>query len=203
MVMHGARVLRLGGRAAPGLAVIVVEVPLAADGVFRVFHQHLVRSAHLAVEELHQPLLAPGKNIGRLVAGRIEMLAVDHQPGDARAPPGLVQLLVEAPFVGRLVLDGAGVILEQQRFDILRYRTRAGSVADGDVMHGVAIRAQLARKVAHGREDGQDFLRVMQHVIRFLAHFHQDVDGRVIDLAKPAVAGIELVAQYQAQGGLG
>ncbi|MNN81538.1 hypothetical protein D3C81_1983750 [compost metagenome] len=69
-------------------------------------------------------------------------------------------------------------------------------------MHGVAALAQLARQLAHGSEDRQDFLRMVQHIIGFLPHFHQDIDGGVIDFGEPAVPHIELVTEYQTQRGL-
>ena len=45
--------------------------------------------------------------------------------------------------------------------------------------------AQVAGQVAHGRKDGQDFLRVVQHIVRFLPHFHQHVDHAFVVRGEP------------------
>ncbi|MNT42429.1 hypothetical protein D3C72_1788480 [compost metagenome] len=58
----------------------------------------------------------------------------------------------------------------------------------------------MASQVAHGGEDGEDLLRVVQHVVGLLPHFHQHVDHAVVLRGKPAVLGVELVAQQQTQG---
>ena len=60
---------------------------------------------------------------------------------------------------------------------------------------------KLPGKVAHGRKYGDDLLRVVQHVIGFLAHLHQHVDHISPWRLEPAVQGVELVTQNKSQRG--
>ena len=70
-------------------------------------------------------------------------------------------------------------------------------------MHPVAGLAELAREGAHGGEDGQDLLGVVEDVVGLLADLHQHVDHVRAGFGKPAVQRVELVAEDQAQGGHG
>ena len=58
-----------------------------------------------------------------------------------------------------------------------------------------------AGKFAHGSEDGEDLLRVVQHVVGFLPHLHHDADDVVTGRGKPAVTLVELVAEDKAKRG--
>lgn len=73
---------RFARQARPGLAVIVIEIPLAADRFGRPSHQHAMTKSHLAVEMFHQPLLAPRNNCAASSRRVVEMFAIDHAAGD-------------------------------------------------------------------------------------------------------------------------
>lgn len=61
--------------------------------------------------------------------------------------------------------------------------------------------AQAIRKATHGRKDGNDFLRVVEDVIGFLADFHQDVQNIRRHRIEPGMPRVQLVAQHQPQAG--
>jgi len=66
-------------------------------------------------------------------------------------------------------------------------------------MHAMAGGAQAGRERAHGREDRQDLLRMVQHVVGFLPDLHQYVDHAGIDPREPGMLRVQLIAQHQAQ----
>lgn len=76
MIVAGQAQLRQRRITTPGLAVVVIVVPLAAFGAAIQRHQHTGALTHLAVERLHQPLPAIGKMPGDNIARGQEMLAV-------------------------------------------------------------------------------------------------------------------------------
>ena len=117
VVVAGARVAGLGRRAGPGLAVVVVEVPLAAHRLVAL-QQHLVAAAHGAVEVLHQPLLAALEELGGLAAGGVEVLAIHHPRRDLEFAGVIGELGVEAPFVGLLVLKSAGAVGDDEGVEV-------------------------------------------------------------------------------------
>ena len=49
---------------------------------------------------------------------------------------------------------------------------------------------QLPGEIAHGGEDGDDLLGVVEDVVGLLANLHQDVNHLVIDGGEPAVLRI-------------
>jgi hypothetical protein len=162
--------------------------------------QHSMLHPHMAVKVLHHPLLTARKQPRCLVAQGVEVLAFHHAAGDGSAPPIVGQLRVESPFVGRLVFKGSDVEANHQRIEVIRQRLPVVRIIDRQVVHAVSGRTQLTRQIAHRGEDGDDFLRVVQHVIGFLAHFHQDVQHVVALLLEPGVPWIELVPENQPKG---
>ncbi len=89
--------------------------------------------------------------------------------------------------------------MRHQRIEVVRDRLPVAGVVDRHIAHPMPGTPQACSERAHGREDRQDFLRVMQHVVGFLPHFHQHIDHARIARGEPAVLRIELVAQNQAQ----
>ena len=81
VVVLRAPVGGLGRGAGPGLAVVVVKVPLPAFGLAVGVQQHPVAAAHVAVEVLHQPLAAAVHQGGQVAPGGQEMLAVHRLAG--------------------------------------------------------------------------------------------------------------------------
>ena len=79
-----------------GLAVVMVEVPLAAGGLVAL-HQQARLAAHLSVEILHPELLAPlGPGLELRPRGD-ETVVGQHADGEGQ----ILQKLNEAPFPGR------------------------------------------------------------------------------------------------------
>jgi hypothetical protein len=83
VVWGASRAARRG--AGPGLAVVVVKVPLPAFGLAVGIQQQPVAAAHVAVEMLHQPLAAPLHQCGQLATCRQKVFAVHHVPGQRLA----------------------------------------------------------------------------------------------------------------------
>ena len=185
--------------AGPGLAVVVVVVPLPAFGLTRCVDQHAVALARAAVEVLHEPLLAAFEHLGHFGAGGVEVFAADslHSKG-LLCTPG-AQLLVQPPFVGLLVLQRLRAVVGHEGGQVVGDGLAVAGVVNRHVAHAVPGFAQVAGQITHGGKDGQDFLRVVQHVVRLLPHFHEHVDHTVVLRGKPGMLGVELVAQQQAQ----
>jgi hypothetical protein len=88
-----------------------------------------------------------------------------------------------------------------QPVEVGRDRLTVGGVVDREITHAMTGRLQPTGEIAHGDEDRQDLLRVVEDVIRLLADFHQHVEHVRIAGRKPGMSGVELVAQQQAQHG--
>lgn len=112
----------LGRGAGPGLAVVVVKVPLPAFGLAVGVQQHLVAAAHVAVEVLHQPLAAPVHQGGQVAPGGQKVLAVHRLAGQGlEGGSGTVlQLGIEPPFVGLLPLHGLRAVVRGQGGQVVR-----------------------------------------------------------------------------------
>ena len=200
VVVRGAPVLRLWRGAGPGLAVVMVKIPLTACGLIVLVQQQAVAAAHAAVEMLHQPLAAPVHLGGQIVPRRQKVFAVYRAAVQWGGAGPVLQLGIEPPFVGLLPLHRVGAVVRGQCSQVVGDGLAVAGVVKRHITHAVARSAQLVRQIAHGGKDGQNFLCVVQHVVGFLAHFHQHVDHLRIHLPEPAVLRVELVAQQQAQG---
>ena len=108
--------------------------------------------------------------------------------------------MVQAVFIRCLPLEAGGTGFGDESFEIAGQTLAVIGIIDGDVVHAVAVRTQSARQFAHACEDGQNLLRVVQHVVGFLADFHQHVQHIRIDAVEPGMQGVELVTQQQADG---
>ena len=200
MVVAVAPVGRHRGGARPGLAVLGVEVPAPALRARRPGHQDAVALAQVAVEGLHGPPLPFAEEGGGFVAPGEEMRAVDRLRGDGEAGGVVGELAVEAPFVGFQIFEALAAVAGDQRVEVVRQRLAVGRVVDGEVVHGVAGGPQARREGAHGGEDGEDLLRVVEDVVGFLAHLHEHVADRRVGAGEPGMLRVELVAEDQAQG---
>jgi hypothetical protein len=109
-------------------------------------------------------------------------------------------LRVESPLVGCLVFKGPNAEPNDQRIEVVRQRLPVVRIIDRQVVHAVSGRAQLPRQLAHRGKDGDDLLCVVQHVVGFLAHFHEDVQHIVARLLEPGMAWIELIPENQPKG---
>ena len=185
VVVRGAGVGRQCGGAGPGLAVVVVVVPLAAFGLACLIDQHAVALAHAAVEVLHEPLLAAFEHLGHFGAGGVEVFAADSLHGKGLLCTPGAQLLVQPPFVGVLVLQRLRAVVGHEGGQVVGDGLAVAGVVNRHIAHAVPGFAQVAGQVAHGGKDGEDFLRVVQHIVRFLPHFHQHVDHAFVVRGEP------------------
>jgi len=197
---RGRRSAGSGGLPGQGLAILGVEVPLPALGVADGVEQHAVASPQRAVEMLEQPLLAAGEDLGRLAARGVEVAAGNAAAGNGLALGPVIQLGVEPPLIGLLPFEGAGAVVGDQGVEVGRQALAVAGIVDRDMAHAVAGSLELAREVAHRREDRDHLLRVVHDVVGLLAHFQQEVDDVGPGLAVPVVLRVELVAQDEAQG---
>ncbi len=86
-----------------------------------------------------------------------------------------------------------------QRVEIGGQRLTIRGIVDRDMAHPVAGGLELAREIAHRREDGDHLLGVVHDIVGLLAHFQQQVDDIGPGLAVPGMLRVELVAQDKAQ----
>ncbi len=120
MIVLAAPVGRLMRQAGPGFAVVVIEIPPAAQRLAGAGHQHAMTHPHLAVKMFHQPLLALGEKQRGFVAAGVEVFAIDHPTGDGELAGVVGKLPVKPPFVGCLILESTGRIVGDQRIQIGR-----------------------------------------------------------------------------------
>ena len=204
VVVRRTPVCGLWRLAGPGLAVVGVEVPLATLGLAVGGHQHAMLAAHVPVEVLHQPLLAACEEPRRFVSLGEEVLGVDLLHVQSLGPAVLrppFQGLVQAPFIRALIDHGVGLMVVDEGVEVGRDALAVAGVVDGDVAHAVALGAQVSREGPHRGEDGKHLLGVVKHVRGFLPDLHEHVNDVRVDLLKPAVGGVELITQDQAQRG--
>jgi hypothetical protein len=154
---------------------------------------------HVAVEGLHAPLPAQAEQPAGFIACGQEMRVrrAFHRDGEGCRP--VAQLRVQSPLVGRLVGEPRCAMERQQRVLVLRQPLAVAGVVDGEVTDPVTLRAQAGGERTHGREDRQDLLCVVQHVVGFLPHLHHHVQDAGIHPREPGMLRVQLVAEDQAQ----
>lgn len=199
--MRRQRCLRDSRIAAPGLAVVFIEIPASAFRGAVGADQHAGGAAHVPVERLHGPAPTRAEEPGQFVARGVEVLAVDLRHGHPSAAREVEENPVHAPFVGHLVLQRRGLIVPEQELEVGGERLAIVRMVQREVVDAVSVAPQPARKVAHGSEDRDDFLGVVHHIVGFLAHLHEDMDDVGVLPGEPAVQGIELVAEHESERG--
>ncbi len=150
-----ARGVGLGGAGGglEGLAVVLVEVPLAAGGLAVVVHEDAEAFAHHAVEVLEDELLAA---VGPLVEGlgRAEEVAIFQDVhGDVEVGLPRLDHLGDAVLAG---LDDGDALGREDLEGALDLAGEAVGVArgvEGDVADAEAPVLELHREVSHGAEE--------------------------------------------------
>ena len=177
--------------AAEGLAVVGVEVPLAAGGLVAV-HQHAMALAHLAVEVLHAQL-APSLGVQgeRLTAAQeVTVLAELDRHAGLRRSGG--QGLAHAPLARLGQHDALGRPLAQRGEQGVGQRALV--VLQVGQRH--AARAQRGRVVAHRAQEDGDALLSRPHVRGFLAGLaHPRQIAHRIEAVEGTGVFVQLVAE--------
>ena len=185
LVGREGRRLRHGQRQVGRFAIVGVIVPPAADRL-AAFHQHVMMTAHLAIEELHAKLLAA---LGP---------AFEHA-GRAHEPVVVPDLDIDSQLVfpaahrrKDTVLAGLG---QDQPFGAVPcHRARhltgkaaaVGLVIKPDIVDGDAFLAKFVGKVAHCREQEGDLALVMADIGDFLDHLgHQHDIPFLVETGQP------------------
>ena len=148
-----------------GLAVVVVEIPLAALRLIA-RHEEARGTAHLAVEELHAKFLAALGPQGK--AGRRGEEAVIT--ADVRAP--FLHHLGHAPFARFGDGDLRRLVTLHGALHFGGERPRVRRIIERHIIDAKPLAAKLFREVAHGGEDQRQLLLVMIHVGGFFHHLH-------------------------------
>ncbi len=177
----------------PG-AVLGIEVPVSAKGLAVLIEQHPVLFAQGAVEELH-----PAVGVALpAIAGGEKMLALHLGGRDGQARRPAFQLAGEAPLIR--ALPGEAVSL--MRFELGSQQAGqvgpAGALIESQVTDAMARLAEGRREGAHGGKEGQHLLAMVAAVVGLLAQLRHQVADRRIRGAKPAVCGVQLIAEHQA-----
>src|SRR5471032_1523985 len=120
MIVTHPQVLRLEWRTGPALAILLVVIPLTAARPVMGVHQYVMGDAHVPVEVLHEPLLAPAELLRGGISGTVEMLAVDHQASQPLALRVLGELHIQPPLVRGLVFESAGMMKRQGIIKVAR-----------------------------------------------------------------------------------
>ena len=143
----------------------MIKIPLAAEGLAVVSHQHAKTLAALPVKQLHaQLLVGPGPGREFLPAPEKGIRAVPHQrhwqvqPLD-RHPEGALGRLHQMQFADALFRDPA-----------LQSIGKGGGFA---VVHAPAALAQLGGEVAHGTPHQHQLLAVVAAVLQHRSAFDQ------------------------------
>ena len=199
VIVWPAPVRGRGRRAGPGGTVVLVEVPASAGRRPVGFQQHAQPASHVAVEGFHAPLPACTEQLTRLVARgeEVHVRRAFHRDGERGRP--VAQLRVQSPLVRGLVGERRGAVEREQRVQVLRQPLAVAGVVDGDIADPVTLRAQAGGEGTHGREDRQDLLCVVQHVVGFLPHLHHHVQDAGIHPSEPGMLRVQLVAEDQAE----
>ncbi len=141
MVMDRTRIRRLWRRARPGSAVVVVVVPRAALRLAARIQQQAVPAAHVAVEVLHQPLLAAREDAGQLVARSQEVFSVDLSRLERLLHGPAAQRRVQPPLIRRLPFDALHAVALREGREIRSDRLPVLRVVQRQEVHAVACLA--------------------------------------------------------------
>ncbi len=183
-----------------GLAVVGVEVPLAADRLPLV-HQHAVALPKLAVEVLQPQRFAPLGVGGELEHGAEEVAVF----ADLQLQPGTfhhrLQRLPDAPVARR---RHHHTLRRQRRQGRLQLGGQAATVArvvQAPVVKRPAGALQRLREVAHRGQEERDALLARPDVSRLLVDFsHPHRVLRGIEAIEGGRFQVELVAEHDDEG---
>ena len=176
-------------------AVLVIEVPAPAKGLAVLIEQHLILLSQGAVEELHP---AVGVTLPA-IAGSEKMFALHLGSRDGNTRRPAFQLAGEAPLVRALPGKAVGLMRRDLGCQQAGQVGPAGTLIKSQVTDSVARLAKGRREGAHGGKEGKHFLTMVVAVVGLLTHLrHQVADCRIRG-AKPAVSGVQLIAENQAQ----
>ena len=176
-------------------AVLVIKIPAPAKGLAALIEQHLVLLSQGAVEELH-----PAVGVALpAIAGSEKMLALHLGGRDGKARRPAFQLAGEAPLVRALPGKAAGLMCFELSLQQAGQVGPAGTLIEGQVTDAVARLGEGCCEGAHGGKEGQHLLAMVAAVVGLLAQLRHQVADRRIRGAKPAVTGVQLIAENQAQ----
>ncbi len=201
MVMPLAAIGRHGGLPSPGLAVVLIIIPASGNRLAAVLHQHAMPNPHVPVEVLHQPLPPAAEQARGFISASQKMFAIHHPAGYGQPLRVALELFIQPPLVRRLILQSRGALFAYQLVQVRCERVRVARVIDSEIPHTMAAAFKLTGKLAHRRENSEDFLAMMEHVIGLLTDFHQDVEHLRAWLDEPTVQAVKLIAENQPQRG--
>ncbi|VXA84398.1 hypothetical protein AERO8C_170071 [Aeromonas veronii] len=176
-------------------AVLVIKIPAPAKGLAALIEQHLVLLSQGAVEELHP---AVGVALPAITGGE-KMLALHLGGRDGKASGPAFQLAGEAPLVRALPGKAVGLMCFELSFQQAGQVGPAGALIQGQVTDAVVCFPECRREGAHGGKEGQHLLAMVAAVVGLLAQLRHQIANRRIRGAKPAVTGVQLIAENQTQ----
>ena len=200
---HGVRfeALALGGRKAcgQGLAVFLVEIPLAALGLVAL-HQQPRLAAHLAIEELHAIGFSLVSPTGETAPRAEEAVVLADLQWETKLRGPFAHHLRHPPFAGLRGHEGVRLMRGDGAGEFAGEETRIGGVVKPHIMHADAFAFQFLGEMAHGREDQDDLLLVVRGIgrlLRDLGHEHDVLRG--VEAIERAQFARELIAEHQTQ----
>lgn len=181
------------------LAVLRVEVPCAALGLPVGGHQQTGPPPHVAIEMFHAQLPPAARPASEPVARAEEAMVRTDLDRHAEQARPCRHVRLDAPLAG-FGDDDAVRAMACDRPDHLAAEAAAVPVIlQLDVVDPQPGLAQGRRVMAHGREQEHDLLRMMPDVGRLVRDFHHQHHVLRTGAVERAQAGIELVAEDDAQ----
>ena len=201
MVVGDVPILRRRRRALPGLTGLFVVIPLSSGRRTILFHQQTRAHAHTTIVGLHQPSLGILLEMrGHPATAIEEVLGADacrDQPATRRED---AEVLVEPPFVGLLVFEARGLGRLEDQLQVLREALPVILVAQPEVSDLMPLLGQEIRHATHSREDCDDLLGVVNHIVRLRTDLHKHIGHRRVLLAEPGMLRVQLVAEDETDG---
>ena len=179
-------------------SVIVIEIPLSADG-FSLRHQHARLLSHLAVKEFHAQLFAPIHMVGEVAASAEKVKIFTHVEWEIQFNCRRLDLLLHGPLACMYHHEGFGLPFLAAAYE---RRSQAGMNAHLLVIHLPASGFQRVSEMPHCcDEDGDSWLRRpdLRGFIRHLGH-PNDVHIR-IEVVKSGRFEIEMVPENEDETG--
>ena len=194
--------LRRRRRALPRLPVLLIVIPFASGGRAVLVHQQTRTHAHAAIIGLHQPALGILLEMRGHPATAVEEVLRAHAGRDQPAVLSeSAEVLVESIFVRLLVFEARGLGLLEDLLQVVGEVLAVILIAQAEGADLMPLLGQQLRHPAHPREDCDDLLGMMHHVVRLGPYLHEHVRHRCVFLAEPGMLRVQLIAEDKTDGG--
>ena len=109
--------------------------------------------------------------------------------------------MIDAPFIGLLILEALRPHFGENGLQVGSEGLSVIGVAEAEGTDAMTIGSQLFSHAPHPCEDGDDLLGVVRDVVGLGADLHEHIDHGRVDLLKPTVGWVQLIAEDKADYG--